>query len=125
MNPRIYLGGQIKKELRGDLAVVVNREGDTPFYSAFLVGQTSPEFFYLTDTPSLQDPLEAIYSGVSHEAGENLVKRINGHHVDGEFGLDGLDEYVVTPDLLKRYSQKQKPIVLVPTKSGYQVQAEV
>ena len=91
----VYLGGQIKKECRGELAVVVCN-GSGPEYDAFLYPIQSEEFVNLTGVRAASNPIVRVYSGVNQSSGQDLVRRVSSVHSDPTI-LRELDDLVVIP----------------------------
>lgn len=117
---KIYLAGQINKDDRGDLALLVGENPETSGVSAFLYHVLDPEIFDLTGTRSVSYPLERIYSHISHQAGEKLLKEIRDRPFT-EIEFDKLDELVVINFFLNRNPGRPKTIVLEDTGTGYKV----
>ncbi len=93
---KAYYGGQIKREYRGDLAVVVTTNSDRKGYDAFMYPTNSDEFAHLTGSRAVLHPTDRVYIGVSHQAGEALLRSTNGKKI-GELDFRSIDELVVIP----------------------------
>jgi hypothetical protein len=112
---RVFFGGQIKEECRGDLAAVITRNKDSQKYSSFLYPIISDEFVHLTGMGTVHENPERVYIGVSREAGEILqVSNDN----NGEVDFRGLDKLVVTAHFVDSNIDKPKNIILKPTQDN-------
>jgi len=96
----VFFGGQIRQELRGELSVVIAKSDShsKDKYATFMYPVFSEEFVLLTGFRTVIYPLERVYIGVSHEAGEGIIKRVN---MDEEYGviniLENIDRRIVCP----------------------------
>ncbi len=115
---RAFFGGQIKLESRGDLAVVVTAEEGR--YSIFMYPPFSEEFNHLTGVRSVQSPVQTVYIGISHQAGEEIMKRAQDGNIT-KLPLRSLDELVVIPYFLDKNQEKPNRVVLEATRDGYKV----
>ncbi len=102
-----YYGGQIPRECRGDLAVVISRDGiiqtpDKP-YEAFLEAIVSPEFLNLTGVRVPSKPLERVYMGVSRHTGESLLRAIETQPASAT-DLRSIDRLAVLPYFIEKTS---------------------
>ena len=66
---KVFFGGQIRDEYKGDLAAVVTRGERDELYSVFLYPILSDEFDHLTGLRSVHYPVERAYIGISHHCG--------------------------------------------------------
>jgi hypothetical protein len=55
----------------------------------------------LTGVRDVSNPLERVYMGVSHEAGDKIAKLLNGRHIDAVI-LRDIDKLVVTTHFLDK-----------------------
>lgn len=121
---RIFFGGQITRERRGDLAAVVSRQqtgqGESPVYDVFVYPTRSEEFDHLTGVRAVNHLLERVYIGVSVETGGQIATLVNGRRAD-EIDLRTIDELVAVPHFLDKPSDKPGRIVLEATPQGYKV----
>jgi hypothetical protein len=123
---RAFYGGQIKQDCRGDLAVVIRqrpREGaevEPHYYSTFLYSPTSEEFIHLTGVGSINQPIDRVFIGVSHNIGEDIALQTNNRPVS-RVDLERIDRLVVTPHFLEKNLPKPDKIVLRATLKGYEV----
>ena len=117
---KVYYGGQINKEDRGDLALLVGENPETKGVSASLYHFLEPEVFSLTGERSVSYPLERIYLHISHQAGEKLIREIADRPFR-EIDFDRLDELVVINFFLNNNPERPKEIILRATRTGYEV----
>jgi hypothetical protein len=89
MAQQTFIGGQIQKEKRGDLAIIVLGNGDG--YNPFLYPIGSEEYIHLTGVLSARQPMIRAYVGVNHDAGGKLCGMAND--------LRGLEEAVLKEHL--------------------------
>ena len=121
---RVFFGGQIKKECRGNLATVVSRQGTgqekSPWYDVFVYPIDSEEFVSLTGVREVNNPIERVYIRVSHKTGGEIANLVNGRHIDA-IDLKIIDSWVVLPHFLDKYLDKPSRVVLESTPNGYKV----
>ena len=121
---KAFFGGQIEQSCRGDLAVVVNRESrDSKSYCVYICPQISDEFINLTGVRAVSSPLERAYIGVSHKIAEKIAMSLDDK-LSAQVDLSDVDEMVVTPYFLNKYTDKPERIVLESTQEGYRVSEE-
>jgi hypothetical protein len=117
---RVFFGGQIKQDCRGGFAVVVSRDDSLKKYDVFLYPINSREFVHLTGVRAVSYPLDRAYIGVSHDAGQSVIRETvdrNPEKVD----LGGIDRLVVPANFLDSNPEKPLRIVLESTRTGYKV----
>lgn len=120
---RVFYGGQIKKECRGSLAVVVvSGRVNSKKYESFLYATNSNEFTHLTGVGSAHLP-DRVYIGVSHDAGESVIRRTIDRNPE-EVDLREIDRLVVHSYFLDSNPEKPNRIVLKSTPTGYEVVTE-
>lgn len=119
---RAFFGGQIKQECRGDLAVVVARE-KTPEgcrYGSFMYPTNSEEFLHLTGVNTYHYPVDRVYMGLSHDAGQEVIRAtVDQDPTNVDFR--SIDRLVVNPYFLDANLEKPKRVVLDSTPDGYKV----
>ncbi len=103
---RAFFGGMIKKDCRGDLALVVVEQGKTNSNAAFLYPVLTDEFAHLTGVHSVTNPLVRAYICVSQEAVEQngILAGINS----GKLAIDDVDKMLVESYFLEK-SKKEVP----------------
>jgi hypothetical protein len=69
---KTYVGGQIKEELRGEMALVITQDKNRS-YDIFLVPVISEDFVQLTGVFASAYPVERVYAGISKRAGDEIA----------------------------------------------------
>ena len=100
---KVFFGGQIWKDYRGNLAVVVSHPKDNlTDYSIFLEEPFSGDFNHLTGLIRVQDfPLDRVYIGINQE-GSQLLTAEEDNLRNERTTLDNLDKIVVIPYFLRK-----------------------
>jgi len=117
---RIFIGGQIRQECRGDLAVIIARDETLEKYDAFLYPTNSEEFVHLTGVRAARYLPDRVYVGLSHDAGASVIIDTVNKNPD-EVDLRSIDKLVVIPHFLDANQEKPNKIVLESTSEGYRV----
>jgi hypothetical protein len=117
---RVFFGGQIKEDCRGDLAVVVARDDSLKKYDTFLYPTNSEEFVHLTGVRAARYQPDRVYIGVSHDAGESVIRGTVDRNPE-EVDLRGIDRLVVHAHFLDSNPEKPPRVVLESTQTGYKV----
>ncbi len=101
----IFIGGQIREGSRGNLAVLIVEDGQKGL-SAFLESIGSYEYNQITGVRAAFNPLMRAYVGVSHEAGELLLRKLHyfSEGVSPPMSMDFsmLDQQVVYAHFLRK-----------------------
>lgn len=71
----IFIGGQIKDECRGDLALLIYEVDRQRKYT--VCPQDSDTFNRLTDLYSFDHPLLRVYFGIKQEAADQVIEQFN------------------------------------------------
>ena len=117
---RAFFGGQINKENRGNLALVVETSEDSnSCYSPFLYPVDSEEFAHLTGVRAAKKMPERVYIGVSQRAGSEACRQASCTHQTRD--LRSLDLFLVNSYFLDKNREKPSRIVLEETETGYKV----
>lgn len=117
---KAFFGGQIKEECRGDLAVVVTRDETLTKYDTFMYETRSDEFVHLTGVRATRFMPARVYIGLSHEAGEAVIRGTVDKNPDN-VDLRSIDQLVVHSYFLEVGQEKPERIVLEATPEGYKV----
>lgn len=96
-----YVGGQIKQDCRGDLALVIT-PGEVPrTYGAFLYTQEDPEFIVLTGVRAVEFPPVRIYAGVNKKVAEQIIDEVHHKRAD-DLNLREIDARVINSPFIER-----------------------
>ncbi len=75
-----YFGGQIKEELRGDLAALVLLRSEQQNYEANSYPLCSPEFVAATSSEAaIRWPIERVYLGINNAAVKRVEEAVARH----------------------------------------------
>jgi len=99
---KIFYGGQILEGLRGELSLIITRS-ESGGHEFFLPSAFDDEAITLTGTRAVRNPVERVYVGISHDAGEDALKEISfqtGETTLSEENLARIDRRLVTPYFL-------------------------
>jgi len=117
---RAFFGGQIKKEHRGNLALVVETPEDpNGLYTPFLCQVDSKEFSQRTGAGYANKMPKRVYIGVSQRAGDQARRTISSTHVSRD--LDSVDYMLILPCFRDKNREKPGRVVLEETETGYVV----
>lgn len=102
----IFIGGQIQKEKRGNLALILAKEGSNEI-GAFLEKIGSEDYYIITGTSSAVDaPILRAYVGVNHDAGKDVFQMISAFREQNitmkDRDLSDIDDCLVYPHFLRR-----------------------
>lgn len=119
---RVFYGGQIREDCKGDLAAVITRENSE--CCAFLYPVGSEEFNNLTGVRASKHPPIRVYIGINNRTGGEIASRV---HDSGD--LEGIDIFLERIDIsvvypyftVKEERERPSKIVLESTSEGYKI----
>jgi len=114
---RTFVGGEIKPECHGDLAVVVTELNHR--YHAIVCQINSDEFVKLTDIKDARKMPYRVYVGVSESAADKVCETASSTHVTR--GLESIDDIIVKSYSLNMNRGGPERIVLKKTDTGYKI----
>ncbi|MDO8528538.1 MAG: hypothetical protein Q7S06_01440 [Nanoarchaeota archaeon] len=112
---RVFYGGQIKEDCRGDLAAVITEEDSE--YCVFLYPIASDDFNHLTGTRACRHPPIRAYIGINNKTGDEIASRAHSSS-----DLDKIDTLIVySPFIIREEIERPSKIVLESTPKGYRI----